>query len=227
MKNRFLSSLILMLLGLFTSFSLVAWAGTNPPTGADSIECLFDWAETTYPALFNPAGFPTANYGIYTYRYYPTTQAYVGVSSITNHVYYQGPNGNSQDEGPLSNWLSTAGCQASAAPTECLFNWAENNYPALFAPAGSPTVASGVYTYRHYLATKDYLGVSSIDNHVYYQGADGQLQDEGPLSYWLPVANCQGTPPPAPAIIISNPLDASYINATKVQITGTVSEAKK
>jgi len=75
---------------------------------------------------------------------------------------------------------------------DCLFNWAEGNYPALFVPAGATTAVSGVYTYRHYSATNAYLGVSSVDNHVYYMvGSNGTLQDEGPTSHWLPKAGCQ------------------------------------
>jgi hypothetical protein len=46
-------------------------------------------------------------------------------------------------------------------------------------------------SYRYYSATNAYLGVSSADNHVYYQAVDGRLQDEGLLSVWLPLAGCQ------------------------------------
>ena len=148
-------------------------------------ECLFNWAEGNYPDLFAPSGPPTAVLGVYTYRHYSTTNAYLGVSSVDNNVYYEG-----QDVGPTSYWLPVAGCQASATPTACLFNWAEGNYPALFAPAGSPTATEAVYTYRHYSATNAYLGVSSINNNVYYLGPNGKLQDVGPTSYWLPKAGC-------------------------------------
>ena len=81
--------------------------------------------------------------------------------------------------------------QTSQSNIECLFGWAEQNYPGLFAPAAATTAVSTVYTYRHYSATNAYLGVSTADNHVYYLGPDGNLQDEGPLSYWLPKADCQ------------------------------------
>jgi hypothetical protein len=80
-------------------------------TRLDSIECLFNWAERNYPTLFAPAGFPTAVWSNYTYRYYSATNTYLGISSIDNHVYYMGPDGNSQNEGPLSDWLPKAGCQ--------------------------------------------------------------------------------------------------------------------
>ena len=70
-------------------------------------------------------------------------------------------------------------------PTECLFNWAEKNYPALFAPAGS-TQSLTVYSYRYYSTTNAYLGVNSVNNHVYYLSSEGVLQDVGPLSDWSP-----------------------------------------
>ena len=75
--------------------------------------------------------------------------------------------------------------------TECLFNWAEKNYSNRFSPTGYSTKIWSIYTYRYYSATNAYLAVSSVDNHVYYKDADGKLQDEGHISYWLPLAGCQ------------------------------------
>ena len=73
---------------------------------------------------------------------------------------------------------------------ECLFNWAEKNYPTLFAPAGFATTTWTEYNYRYYSGTKAYLGVSSKDNNVYYLGADGVMVNEGPLSFWLGQSGC-------------------------------------
>lgn len=82
---------------------------------------------------------------------------------------------------------------------ECLFNWAESNYPNLFRPANSPTLVWSNYTYRYYADTNTYLGVSSTDSDVYYMGPDGLLWNEGPSSYWLTKAGClDGGPPPPP-----------------------------
>ncbi len=159
------------------------------------IECLFNWAEKNYSALFTPSGSSTMVGSNYSYRYYPASNAYLGVSSVDNHVYYLGSDGNLQDEGLLSNWLPKAGCQ-TPPPPECLFNWAEENYASFFAPSGSPTLVWSPYTYRYYSVSNAYLGVSSNDSHVYYMNSDSNLQDEGPLSYWLPKA-C--TPPIANA----------------------------
>ena len=162
----------------------------SSPTNA-SIECLFNWAEKNYPRLFAPAG-TTAVWSNYTYRYYAGTKVYLGVASTDNHVYYMGPDGVLQDEGTLTGWLPTAGCGTPVIPpNDCLFNWAEQNYPGLFAPAGATSGNLGVYTYRYYSGTNAYLGVSSTDNHLYYMGSDGVLQDEGLLSNWLPLAGCQ------------------------------------
>jgi hypothetical protein len=82
------------------------------------------------------------------------------------------------------------GATSYSGATQCLLNWAERNYSNFFAPAGSATQQWSVYTYRYYAGTRIYLGVSSADNHVYYMGADGQLQNAGPTSTWFPQAGC-------------------------------------
>ena len=47
------------------------------------------------------------------------------------------------------------------------------------------------YTYRYYAGTNTYLGASSLDNHVYYMGPDGEMQDEGDMYKWIALAGCQ------------------------------------
>lgn len=156
-------------------------------------ECLFNWAEKNYSTLFAPPGSVTKVWTVYAYRYYAETNAYLGVNSVNNHVYYMGSDGVLRDEGPLADWLPKAGCGAPPPPPpgDCLFNWGETNYPDLFAPSGSPWMISSIdWTYRYYSATDSYLGVKSTDNHVYYMGTDGQQQDEGQLSDWLTKAGC-------------------------------------
>jgi subtilisin family serine protease len=87
--------------------ALAAIGGTLPP------DCLFNWAEKTYPTLFAPAGATSTTLAPYYYRYYSQTNAYLGTSYADNHVYYRGPLSNNSivDEGPMSGWLTTAGCQ--------------------------------------------------------------------------------------------------------------------
>ena len=159
------------------------------PTPASSDACLFNWAESNNPAMFAPAGAATLTSGAYTYRYYSGTNDYLGVSSTNNHVYYMVANGQMQDEGTLYSWLPKANCPVPTQ-TNCLFNWAETNYPGMFAPAGAVTLTSGFYTYRYYTGTNAYLGVSSADNNVYYMGANGQMLNEGQASNWYAQAGC-------------------------------------
>ena len=157
-------------------------------------ECLLNWAENAYPDLLAPAGSPTAVWNTYTYRHYSASDSYVGASTVNNHVYYMGQDGNLQDVGSLSDWLPKAGCQVPPPPppaTECLFNWAERTYSDLFAPSGTSTATADDDFYRYYSITNSYLRLSSVDNHVIYQGSDGVFQDVGLITNWLPLSSCQ------------------------------------
>lgn len=77
------------------------------------------------------------------------------------------------------------------ASKNCLFNWAEKNYPSLFSPAGASTKLDPLNNYRYYKYTNSYVYVSSANNRVYYRGPNGVLQDEGDLSKWLITSKCQ------------------------------------
>lgn len=86
------------------------------PTGSDTpasttadADRLFDWAETSYPALFGGHAVSQSLYGYYL-RYYPATMTYVAVKD--GHVYYYNaanPAGGIVDLGLLTTWLSQAG----------------------------------------------------------------------------------------------------------------------
>jgi triacylglycerol lipase len=85
-------------------------------TAQPNIECLLNWAQTFYPSLFSPP-VPGLQFSApYTYRHYPDTNAYVGVSSADNDVYYLGSDGVLQDVGDLSIWLKESGCGARPYP---------------------------------------------------------------------------------------------------------------
>ncbi len=75
---------------------------------------------------------------------------------------------------------------------QCLLNWAESTpkYAGLFLPVGAATQISPPFTYRYYSQTNTYVGVSSDNNHVYYKGPNGVLEDIGDLSTWLATAEC-------------------------------------
>ena len=108
-QQRKSDSLLARALGLIILAAFCNTAAANDPSvKADTatppnIECLLNWAQTFYPNLFSPLVSGVQFSLPYTYRYYPDTNAYVGVSSADNHVYYQGPEDISpKDIGELS-----------------------------------------------------------------------------------------------------------------------------
>ncbi|TRX02969.1 esterase/lipase family protein [Candidatus Methylobacter oryzae] len=93
-----------------TATAVESSARADTATSPD-VECLLNWAQTFYPSLFSPSSPDLQFSSPYIYRYYPTTNAYLGVSSANDHVYYLRPNDVSpQDIGDLSAWLKEAGC---------------------------------------------------------------------------------------------------------------------
>ena len=93
--------------------------------------------------------------------------------------------------GVLSEVITSSGDQPPpVSQADCLFNWAETYYSQLFSPAGATSQTSAPYYYRYYQNTNSYVGVSSDNNHVYYLGPDGVLQDVGPSSAWFTTAGC-------------------------------------
>ena len=93
--------------------------GTNTPIDVkvtsipvSSTDCVFNWAEQTYPNLFSPAGAMSQTQSNYYLRYYQKTNSYLGVSSTDNNVYYlSAAGGNPQNVGSLSTFMKTAGCK--------------------------------------------------------------------------------------------------------------------
>ena len=93
--------------------------------------------------------------------------------------------------GHFAAWspVKTVAISAAATGADCLFNWAEANYPGLFAPAAASQTFAPYY-FRHYAATNTYLGISSVDGHVYYMLANGGPQDAGAQAGWFTTAGC-------------------------------------
>lgn len=50
---------------------------------------LFDFAETSYPEFFSPAGVETTTLDEYLVRYYPNTDTYIGTKGEEVYVYGQ------------------------------------------------------------------------------------------------------------------------------------------
>jgi len=95
-----------------TRASIVPTTGMVPTGGNSRTEdCLFNWAENTYPAYF-PSTSTSSVSGEYYYRYYNKTTTFLAVSSVTNHLLLLGPvtNNVTTDLGLSSTWLENAGC---------------------------------------------------------------------------------------------------------------------
>lgn len=84
----------------------------TPALTTETSDCLFHWAERTYPQLFSPAGATSATISPYYYRYYTNTRNYLATSSADRHVWVLGPPWGAQplSVGPASNFLGMAGC---------------------------------------------------------------------------------------------------------------------
>lgn len=93
----------------------------------------------------------------------------------------------------LSLSASAVAAGASTTSADCLFNWAEKTYPALFSPASS-SQALGNYYFRAYAGTKNFLALANDSQHFLYVGAG--LADLGNISDWLSLAGCQSATPP-------------------------------
>lgn len=78
-------------------------------TTPQSSDCLFDWAELSFPEFFAPrAQSQTAE--PYYYRYYSQTTAYLAITA--SRLYYLGPvsAGAVADLGDVATWYATSGC---------------------------------------------------------------------------------------------------------------------
>lgn len=77
----------------------------------EKINCFFDWAEDKYSGALAPSGATTEISGVYSYRYYPSTKAYLGVSLADHLLYYMNEeDGQLHDLGLLVNWLPVSEC---------------------------------------------------------------------------------------------------------------------
>ncbi|MDC0745342.1 M57 family metalloprotease [Polyangium mundeleinium] len=90
--------------------------GSKPAPTDAQISCVFDWAEIQYPTLFSPPAPGVLLFSApYTYRPYPGTQSHLGAAwssgnSIDKHIYYMGPSGTIEDQGPVGYWMEQASC---------------------------------------------------------------------------------------------------------------------
>ena len=77
---------------------------------------------------------------------------------------------------------ASAAVSASSLTPDMLMDWAERQYPELFAPAASPTQSASPYLYRHYASTGNYLAVAGTEIYVLGPVSGGQLSRVGTLA---------------------------------------------
>jgi uncharacterized repeat protein (TIGR02543 family) len=76
-------------------------------------------------------------------------------------------------------------------PSDCIFDWAERDFPQYFSPAKASSAYYQNYYYRYYAATGVYLATN--DNILWALGPPTRnvLLNLGPMSNFLQAAGCQ------------------------------------
>jgi uncharacterized repeat protein (TIGR02543 family) len=76
-------------------------------------------------------------------------------------------------------------------PSDCIFDWAERDFPQYFSPAKASSAYYQNYYYRYYAATGVYLATN--DNILWALGppTNNALLSLGPMSNFLQAAGCQ------------------------------------
>lgn len=85
---------------------------TNKILQMSGADCIFNWAERTYPEYFAPAGMASATSAPYYYRYYPGTGNNLGTSSNDNQLWGLGPITDNRLSafGTVAAFMNMAGC---------------------------------------------------------------------------------------------------------------------
>lgn len=100
-----------------TGGAAASFAGSTPGMDLQSVfQCFFSWVEGNFVSA---SGNTTQYSAPYTYRFYPNSNIYVGISSGVsgnppsgvNYVFHGTNAATLQTDGPLFGWLANAGCQ--------------------------------------------------------------------------------------------------------------------
>lgn len=76
---------------------------------------------------------------------------------------------------------------------DCLFNWAEDQYPSLLKPSRPVSQTFGDYTVRRYDTTNAFLGISNTSDRLYYYAPSATstaMLDLGLAATWRAQAGC-------------------------------------
>jgi len=181
---------ILLLITIYGTTAKAQSLTQNDTTASTDTECLLNWAQTFYPQLFSPAVMGLQLSSPYLYRYYPATNAYVGVSSTDNHVYYQGPNQTvPMDMGEFSTFLKEAGCGAKPYPVIFIHGLASSSDTWIayrdYLTANGGWVYGGIPAYDPATKTVNFSCPSNSTQAVQCTGGSGNF-------YTLNFSNNQG-----------------------------------
>lgn len=100
----------------FIGLVLLCQSATSVAASTSTADCLFDWADRTYPEIFAPTKSASQTLDIYYFRHYPNSGSYLGVDKNAQRLIYVGPLAAPApllDLGLVSQWLNTAGCATS------------------------------------------------------------------------------------------------------------------
>ena len=119
----------------------------------------------------------------------------IRVCATCHGVNRQAQNGAAEPKNPpegLRRLLRQYKAGLTLASEDRVFNWAERQYPDNFLPKNTATATGAGYTYRHYPATGEYLGVK--DGKVFYvhPAAGPAPRDVGALQQYLDAAKRAG-----------------------------------
>lgn len=127
----------------------------------------------------------------------------------------------STDQQPAATDVRRHALASGPVDAEALFAYAERAYADLFPP-GAGTQTLPPYTYRHYPATGNYLGLA--DGSIYVLGpvSGGALQRVGAASDFACVAQGTGCAPAPPAsrMASSHAYSSAVLNDGRVQVWG-------
>lgn len=95
-----------------TPLALGQSVGFSLANRLSAVDCIFNWAENTFPQFFSPAGTTSASYAPYYFRYYTGTANALATSSADNHLWVLGRDtgNNLLDIGPAESFTARAGC---------------------------------------------------------------------------------------------------------------------
>lgn len=120
------------------------------------MDCLFSWAETTYPQLLSPLPAPSLTLGKYYYRYYSVTDNYLGVDTETQRGVFLSA-GTLLDLGDVAPLVAFLACSGSST------------LPQTTSYAGTWTWSGGDYYSIQVVLTQDgnrlTAQIPSVDQH--------------------------------------------------------------